>query len=76
MQARKRISPCSECVNHGDRPLVRDLLNDVTSEGLPIAGRERVRGAGMNYTIGSIVLGFVYSNATLNDAIVSAYVAI
>ncbi|MFM0632905.1 porin, partial [Paraburkholderia xenovorans] len=38
------------------------------------AGRERVWGAGINYTIGPAVLGFVYSHTNLNDATGSVYV--
>ncbi|MBN3724008.1 porin [Burkholderia sp. Ac-20379] len=39
-----------------------------------VAGREQVWGAGVNYTIGPAVLGFVYSHTTLNDATSSVYV--
>jgi len=38
------------------------------------AARQQVWGAGINYTIGSTVLGFVYSHTTLNDATGSVYV--
>ncbi|WP_341316499.1 porin [Paraburkholderia sp. IMGN_8] len=38
------------------------------------AGRQQVWGAGINYTIGSTVLGFVYSHTTLNNATGSVYV--
>ncbi len=39
------------------------------------AGRERVWGAGINYTIGSAsTLGFVYTHTDLNDATGSVYV--
>ncbi|MGF6446504.1 porin [Paraburkholderia youngii] len=38
------------------------------------ANREQVWGAGINYTVGSALLGFVYSHTSLNDATGSAYV--
>ncbi|MGF6772287.1 putative porin [Paraburkholderia sp. GAS199] len=38
------------------------------------ASRQQVWGAGINYTIGPTVLGFVYSHTTLNNATGSVYV--
>ncbi|MFM0012417.1 porin [Paraburkholderia sediminicola] len=38
------------------------------------AGRQQVWGAGINYTIGPTLLGFVYSHTSLNDATGSVYV--
>ena len=37
------------------------------------AGRQQVWGAGINYTLGSTILGFVYSHTSLNDATGSVY---
>jgi predicted porin len=38
------------------------------------ASRQQVWGAGINYTIGPTLLGFVYSHTSLNDATGSVYV--
>ncbi|RDK00897.1 porin [Paraburkholderia lacunae] len=58
-------------INHAGANAGGSLATDDTDF---FAGRQQVWGAGINYTIGPTVLGFVYSHTTLNDATGSVYV--